>query len=196
MLNVLIDFIAAFIIGGVAVGGLLTLPAVNEFFVKNNVYEIILICINMSLVRIVIYLTGEHIMMRHTDYISEKGRKKYTSKAQFSADILRYIKAFKQYKMMTYSVHGDKTEEIIHSYAAKDATDKSLLCIHKIVFVNNNLTKDIYIFNSLDSVRKVIVEDVEIDIDKYSTPREFWDNEMIKRRTKILEDNGYKAITI
>lgn len=98
--------------------------------------------------------------------------------------------------MLTYDVHGDKTEEVIHSYAAKDATDKLLLCIHKIVFVNNNLTKDIYIFNSLDGVRKVIVEDVEIDIDKYSTPKEFWKNEMIKRRAKILEDNGYKIITI
>lgn len=75
MLNVSIGFIAVFIIGGVAGGALLTPPAVNEFFVKNNVYEIILICINMSLVCIVIYLTGEHIVTRYTDYIFEKDRK-------------------------------------------------------------------------------------------------------------------------
>lgn len=96
MLNVSIGFIAVFIIGGVAGGALLTLHAVNEFFVENNVYEIILICINMSLVCIVIYLTGEHIATRYTDYIFEKDRKKYTSKTQFSTDILRYIYKIKQ----------------------------------------------------------------------------------------------------
>lgn len=83
-------------------------------------------------------------------------------------------------------MNESKTEEIMHSYGVKNATDKLFLCWHKVVFVNNILTKDIYTFDSLYSKRKVIVEDVEIDIDKYSTPKEFWENEMIKRRNKIF----------
>lgn len=196
MLNILVGFISLLTLGVVVVGGLLVPSAVNEFFVKNNVYEIILICIYVVLVCVVINHVGEHIRVRYTEYIFEKGRKKYTSKVQFSTDILRYIKSNKQYEIITHNVNNDKTEEIMHSYLVENTTDKLFLCRHKVVFVNNILTKDIYIFNSLYSNRKVIVEDVEIDTDKYSTPREFWENEMIKRRDKILEDNGYKAITI
>lgn len=192
MLNILVGFIALLILGVIVVGGLLVPSAVNAFFVKNNVYEIILICIYVALVCVVINHVGEHIRVKYTEYIFEKGRKKYTSKAQFSTDILRYLKLNKQYEIITHNVNNDKTEEIMHSYGVKNATDKLFFCRHKVVFVNNILTKDIYVFDSLYSKKKVIVEDVEIDTDKYSTPREFWENEMIKRRDKILEDNGYE----
>lgn len=69
MLNILVGFISLLTLGVVVAGGLLILSAVNEFFVKNNVYEIILICIYVVLTCVVINHVGEHMRVRYTEYI-------------------------------------------------------------------------------------------------------------------------------
>lgn len=190
--TVIIGVLAVIIVCACLVGGFMTLAIVHEFMVKYEIYNYIALLVLISCIIVVCYLMGECCRMKYHITRWEKGRKKYKNKKQFSQDILKWKDYYKKYNINNCKKNNKVIKELENYGLLLDSNDEIINFLHKVVFEDDILVKEMYIFYNDYEVKNLVTRFIDIDLEKYSTPDEFWDEEFYGNRQRLLEKYGYK----
>lgn len=175
-----------------AMGGLVILGAVNSFFVKYNVYSYIFFIFLFIGSIMALWMIGELVRMKYREKRWEKGRMKYRNKKQFCYDILEEKSYYKKYHSQGFGENGKDIKELENFGLLSDRNNKRLNYLHKIVFEDGVITKETYIFYTDSSAENIVTRVIDLDIEKYSSPEEFWIEEIYGNREKVFNRYGYR----
>lgn len=190
--TIIIGAIASALLGFSVVGGAVALTVIHDFCVKYNIYMYIFFMFMLVGGILALWLTGECIRMKYSEKRWEKGRKKYKNKKQFCYDILEEKSYYKKYNMQEFG-KDDKTIIELEDFSLLFNKNNDIVnYLHKIVFEDGVIKKETYIFYTDYSAENIITRFIDLDVEKYSSPEEFWIEEIYGNREKVFNRYGYK----
>lgn len=190
--TVIIGILALIVAYAGVAGSFVTIAILHQFLVEYNIYSYLALLLFSMCIGAICYLSGMCCKMKYSMIRWEKGRKRYKSKRQFCQDILAWKDYYKKYNGDKY-LKNDKVIKEIQNYGLLlNSKDEIINFLHKMVFEDDILVKEIYIFYNDYEVKNLITRFIDIDLEQGLTPDEFWDKEFYGNREKILKKYGYK----
>lgn len=198
IITILVGVTVAFLILGGITATTMALISISSFIAKNHSYLYLYgaLILMVIMIAMIFWFVGAIVLDRYKDYKYEKGRKKYKNKKQFCYDILKYRNYYKEYDVSEYDKDKKVIKELQYCGLVENKNGELLHVLHKIIFENSILTKEVYIFYSDDSVENLSTRLIDVDINKYSSPEKFWEEEINENRKRVYNKYEYKRLSM